>query len=224
MQFSPEFKSAYNDYHELLTKKYPQKTILKLVGDRYKLSGSERSILFRGVSPLEVSSLRKKKTVNIVSLTNSKLCIDGLNQLWTIAAYLSGGMVFISTDGFIRDASEVHGKTIKLNLIDKSIKILIRNLVSINKCSFGIYIDEQVNNSADIISKIKTIAAKEELVLKVIITKTVDYTLKNISNGYIATSDSEIIDNSKVSVIDFARFCLESEFNPYFFNLEKLKI
>ena len=61
MQISPEFKSAYNDYLDLLTKKYPQKAILKLVGDRYKLNGSERTMLYRGVCTREGINIRKKK-------------------------------------------------------------------------------------------------------------------------------------------------------------------
>jgi hypothetical protein len=223
MQISPAFKSAYNDYLDLLTKKYPQKTILKLIGDRYKLSGTERSLLFRGVAPEIISLNRKKKTTNIIALQNSSLHIDGLNQIWTIATYLSGGLVFIALDGLLRDVSEIHGNTMKLNLVDKSIKILIKCLKNIGNCSFEIYIDEQVNHAQEIISKIISISEKEKLPLKLYTSKVVDYKLKNITSGFLATSDSEIIDKSKVPIIDFARNCLEKEFNPYFFNLDSIR-
>lgn len=222
MLVTPEFKSAYNDYLELLTKKYPQKTILKLVGDRYKLSGTERSLLFRGVSPEIVSLKRKRKTTNIIALKNSSLFIDGLNQILTIATYLSGGHVFIASDGFLRDAAEIHGQSIKINLVDKSIKILLKCMKDIVDCNFEIYIDEQYNDAQEIVSKLRLKAQKENLLLKLNISKIVDFKLKKISSDFLATSDSEIIDNAKVSVIDFARYCLEKEFNPYFFNVESI--
>lgn len=222
MHVSQDFKSAYTDYLELLTKKYPQKTILKLVGDRYKLSGAERTILFRGVSPIEVSAKRKKKFTNLIALQTSSLHIDGLNQIWTIATYLSGGLVFIATDGFLRDTSEIHGKSIKINLVDKSIKILLKFLKIIQDCYFEIYVDEQVNNSHEIISKLKSFAEKESLPVKCNFSKVVDFKLKNLTSGFLATSDSQIIDNSKVPIIDLARFCLEKEFNPYFFNIKSV--
>ncbi len=39
--YSTGFTQAIKDYESFLSKKYPQKAILKLVGDRYKLRGTE---------------------------------------------------------------------------------------------------------------------------------------------------------------------------------------
>ncbi len=49
MKISENFIQAIRDYNDLLNKDYPEKGIKKFVGDRYSLSGMERSVLYRGV-------------------------------------------------------------------------------------------------------------------------------------------------------------------------------
>ena len=44
----PAFADAAADYLFLLEHRYPQAAVLKLTGDRYKLSSLERSVLYRG--------------------------------------------------------------------------------------------------------------------------------------------------------------------------------
>ena len=50
VMFTETLKDAARDYRFLLNRSYPQKASIKLVGDRYQLSGQERSVLYRGVS------------------------------------------------------------------------------------------------------------------------------------------------------------------------------
>jgi len=189
------------------------------VGDRYQLSGRERTILFRGVCPERKNISRQRKISDPKALQNSSLHIDGLNQMWTIATYLSGGFVFLTSDGLLRDTSEIHGKSVKLNLIDKSAHLLINCLKNIQNCSFEFYIDDQVDMSNEVNLKIKAWAEKCGITIKLNISKVVDYKLHHITSGFIASSDSEIIDNSSIPIIDLARYCLEKEYNPYFFDI-----
>ncbi len=219
MQFTTEFKSAFNDYLNLLTKKYPQKSILKLVGDRYKLSGEERTILYRGVTPISISESRKNKLRKMANLSETELHIDGLNQLLSIASYLNGSVVFICTDGFLRDASEIHGNAYKVKFLEKSCLILFQYLKEFTNIRFFVYLDEKVNQSKSIALKMKSFAANENLSLDFVISDKVDQKLKNITTGYIATSDSQIIDKGNVPVIDLAQTLLEKKFNPYFLKL-----
>jgi hypothetical protein len=46
-----EFTSACRDYFYLIDKNYPERGSLKIVGDRYRLSGDQRTILYRGYLP-----------------------------------------------------------------------------------------------------------------------------------------------------------------------------
>ena len=47
--------------------------------------------------------------------------------------------------------------------------------------------------------------------------------LIEITSGYVATSDSQIIDKAKVPVIDLAQNLLEKKYSPYFLDLGSLQ-
>ena len=57
------FRKGALDYFYLQERKYPQKGTLKLVGDRYKLSGDQRTVLYRGISSTKCSNNRKIRLV-----------------------------------------------------------------------------------------------------------------------------------------------------------------
>jgi hypothetical protein len=223
VQFTKDFKTAFSDYYELLSKGYPQKSILKLVSDLYKLSGAERAMLYRGVSTKVVSEKRIKKLGLMTIFSGTTLHIDGLNQLLTIASYLNGSLVFISTDGYLRDASEIHGNAFQVKFLDKAALLLLQYLKEFTIASCMLYLDEKVNQSMLLAHKMKTLATKENIEIDFILSESVDQNLKGILTGFIATSDSQIIDNAKVPVIDLARNILEKQFQPYFINLKSLQ-
>ena len=119
---SEYFIDAVSDYLYLLEKNYPQKLILKIVGDRYQLSGTERSMLYRGIQRTEDCENRKMKIC--AGLTqNVDLFIDGYNVIRTIGSYLLGLTVFISMDGYLRDASEMHRATLKKSILEQTLKL-----------------------------------------------------------------------------------------------------
>jgi hypothetical protein len=109
---------AIKDYKFLLDRGYPQKSILKMVGDKYQLSGTARSVLHRGVCSSAQIKSRKKKKIGETDLKNQVIHIDLYNILFVIGSYLNGTLVFVSNDGFLRDTSELHGKIFrKINLM-----------------------------------------------------------------------------------------------------------
>ena len=58
------FKQACRDYYYLIDRNYPERGTLKLIGDRYRLSGDQRTVLYRGISSQERSDMRKMLLVN----------------------------------------------------------------------------------------------------------------------------------------------------------------
>ena len=44
------FMNACKDYAYLINRNYPERGTLKLVGDRYRLTRDQRTILYRGIS------------------------------------------------------------------------------------------------------------------------------------------------------------------------------
>ena len=83
---TPGFIEAIKDYYLLLNKEYPQKEILKLTGNRYKLNRIQRILLYRGIFPDQLARSRKEKKTDLI--LNPCLCVDTYNVLFTISNYL----------------------------------------------------------------------------------------------------------------------------------------
>ncbi len=217
MQLSTDFSSAIFDYYSLLQKKYPQKSILKIVGDRYRLSRDERNMLYRGVSVASENIFRKDKIVNELP-TGSTLIVDGLNQILTVSSYLNGNAVFISTDGILRDASEMHGKIFRTDLLDRSISLIFNFIQPLKLRQLIFYIDQQMSHH----QKIKEMLSGRISESQIIISDQVDKSLANITSGIISTSDSQIIKKTKLKIFDLSLQTLKFHFKPNFLDLHHL--
>ena len=191
------------------------KSCLKLVSDKYKLSGEERSMLFRGVV---LEPLIKKRKSKIIQNPNpdADYMIDGYNVIRTIGSYLTGNLVFVSMDGFLRDASEIHKKSIKEDVTYKAIELILTALKNIEAKSVLFLLDKPISKSGELAKYINQeldhISIKGEA-------KTVhspDYHLKKAKSSVICTSDSIIIDECRCKVLDLARYILEVNYSPDF--------
>lgn len=222
MVSSEGFEYAVRDYYDMLNKKYPQKAILKLVGDRYKLSRTERSMLYRGVSAKEGNKFRSEKLIPEELVKDHDLFVDGLNQILTVAAYLNGNVVFISSDGFLRDASEIHGKIFRSALLSRTVKLICEYCRTLHLKQLIFYVDEQVNGA----ERIKNLLLKKthelKINFKIVMSYRVDKELKSLTNGIIATSDSQVIQKSISNIFDLALQTLKFHFNPEIIDLNTL--
>jgi hypothetical protein len=216
------FQQAATDYLQLLEKGYPQKTILKLVGDRYKLSGTERNMLFRGISTQKSSADRRKKQGSVSGLPAQKLLVDTANQLLTIASYLNGNAVFISTDGFLRDASGIHGKALQIPLLQRSIDLVLSYFRLHRTKHHVFFVDVQMQKMKAIMPVIHEMAMQHGLSFEVIISGSVDQLLESAGEGLVCTSDSEIIEKTSQPVFDLARHTLTHFFSPEFSDLREI--
>lgn len=215
-----DFTTAIHDYLFLLENHYSQKSIIKLIGDRYQLSGIERSILYRGIVTSSKARSRKKK-LWIKSIRNQKLHIDGYNVLYTIGSYLNGNLVFLSNDGVLRDASEIHGKILRTVLIDRSIKLIIDfcKLKRVDEVNF--YLDTPMSKSAILSKKIYKLIHECGFNGSSKTIDSPDFFLKNLDSGICCTSDSVIIDKVSVPVFDLAKHVLQYYFSPSFKSFKK---
>lgn len=216
------FMTAIEDYEFFLSRKYPQKTILKLVGDRYRLSGTERTMLYRGITIKEKAEMRFQKLIPETNLRGEVVLVDALNQLFTISAYLLGRPVFLCNDGFLRDAMELHGKSIGTHLPIRAFELVMAYFVKLECSGMVFYFDRQVNGCLQyyelLAKKLPDFIMQPEIILS----HTVDKDLINQTEGFIATSDSVIIEKSPLKVFDLAKNTLEFHFWPEFFDLNKL--
>lgn len=223
MILSKHFAIAVNDYLFLLEKAYPQKTILKIVGDKYQLAGVERSILFRGIATREKCRLRKSRNIRILK-PGSSLFIDGYNVIRTIGSYLSGKTVFISMDGFLRDAAEMHRSVLREKVLNQSINLMFEFLNKSQLSKATIYLDEPISKSGELASILNNKLLKSGIDGDALTVHSPDHYLKEVNEGFICTADSAVIDNCQVKVYDLAKAILILNFKPDFINFEKMKI
>jgi len=223
MELSDHFKLAVNDYLYLLEKHYPQKTILKIVGDKYKLPKTERGMLYRGISTSEACRFRISKLLAENEINGKTIGVDGFNVLLTIGSYLIGNTVFISNDNFLRDTSEFRGRIFRSEIFIRCVQLTIDYLKQKQISGLVFYFDEPVKYSQKACGHIREILLDSPLEGKAVITPSPDLVLSNYQNGIIATSDSAIINTTNTKVFDLARHILEYNFNPDFLNLARLE-
>jgi hypothetical protein len=216
------FKNALTDYYYLLNKNYPEKETLKLVGDRFRLTGVQRTILFRGITSEKNISIRKSKQIPIEDLKGKGLHIDGYNVLFTLMNYLLGKMVFVSNDGILRDSGGAYGKIKKEEIFYQAASALMDFMRQRNIENITICLDQPVSNSQSHVIRIEKKMQEEKIKGEVRLLQSVDNRLKQIKDGVIATSDSEIIDHTDSKILDLARSALETTYGITILDLASL--
>lgn len=219
-QLQHSFIEAISDYLYLLEHNYSQKSILKLVGDRYQLKGQERSMLFRGVQTNTECESRKEKQL-IKPEKKDKLYIDGYNIIRTIGSYLLGKTLFISMDGFLRDASEMHRATLNNKTLKQTLKLIFEYFDHLETEHVEVFLDQPISKSGELASELNKRFSLIDLDGLATTVHSPDYHLKQIHDGIVCTADSNIIDSSKVKVFDLAKATLDFNFHPEFIDLTK---
>lgn len=220
---SENFLKATTDYLFLLEKAYPQKSILKLVGDKYQLDRIERSVLFRGITTNKNCQLRLNKGINRLK-NGAKLFIDGYNVIRTIGSYLIGQVLFISMDGFLRDASEMHRIILKSKVLNQVLNLLVDYLAISKVSEITIYLDEPISKSGELASDLNKRLINKSIDGLALTVHSPDHFLKEVKAGIICTADSAIIDHCEVKVFDLAKAVLEFNFHPEFIYLKRKPI
>lgn len=216
---SKNFLKAATDYLLLLEKAYPQKSILKLVGDKYQLVNTERSMLFRGIATNQNCQFRKDKHITHLQ-KGSKLFIDGYNVIRMIGSYLAGKVVFVSMDGFLRDAAEMHRSILKDKVLNHTLTLLIGFLTEIKVSELTIYLDEPISKSGELASDLNCRLLNARLNGLARTVHSPDHFLKETTEGIVCTADSAVIDNCQVKVFDLAKEVLEFNYHPNFISFE----
>lgn len=222
MQIKKELFFAIKDYSYLIEKNYPINSVLKMVGDHYRLDKIERNILLRGITTREKLKIRKDKTAKIKEIKDNIVHIDGYNLLFTLSNYFNGRFCFIAMDGFVRDCANIGGRN-KNNLwLEKTCELLhfFRKELKPKKCI--IYLDEPVSMSIDDSIKIKNLLSNEKEFFHISISKNPDNILSNLNYpNIISTSDSIILDKTNSKAFDIIKWYFKKN-KIEIFSLEKI--
>ena len=216
-----EFAQAIRDYYLLLQRRYPQKALLKIIGDRFRLDSTQRTVLFRGVVPGDKARMRRRRLHS--SCRNRRLYLDGYNVLYTICNYLAGRTLFISNDGFLRDAGEIHAKSPSKEKMDEAITVLLRFLNEHPPTYVKVILDAPVSFSGELSARLAELLNTNSLPGDAVTARSADFPLRSVEYGLVASSDSAIIDSllerKHCALFDFAYHALKKYFDPSFIRL-----
>ncbi len=132
----------------------------------------------------------------------------------TIISYFNGKAVFISTDGLLRDAAEVHGKRIRIKNLHRSLDLCFQAFKKLKPLNFAFYADEKPGSSAKLTELIKIKLSDDKPDGNVILSDSPDSLITLAESGIICSSDSEIIDRCFVPVFDLSRYVLDINYKP----------
>lgn len=209
--WTEELRKAKEDYFALLSKGYPEKASLKLVGDHFSLDTIQRMILFRGVAP--VGSAQKRKERLLQSVSGKALAVDGYNVLFTIHNYLLGMPVFISNDGIVRDAGGSYGRVGNDAVFETAMKKFAASLSVTEASSVSVFLDSPVSHSGRHKEELEILLSEQGIPFSVSVVKSADFMLKLQKSLVITTSDSAVIDKTETQVFDLARFIIDRYFS-----------
>ncbi len=217
-----ELKEAIKDYRFLLNRKYSRKAGLKIVGDRYMLSREQRSILYRGVSEEISAGLRKSKLTGIPR--EKKVYIDTYNVLFTIGNYLNGRPVFLSDDGFLRDAGELRGRFTSKKLLQRIVRLLYDFFDKNEGNDYINFIDKPVSNSGSLAKEMNTFFRKNDIKGYAETCDSPDHRIINyaLPADVVCTSDSLIIDEVDCAVFDLSFHLINENFHPQIMDIGEL--
>lgn len=193
--FAPEthqrLREAGEDMQWLLSRGYPVKASLKIVGDQFRLQQRQRLALSRSVCSQKIAQARKRTMQIELPPSDATILVDGFNVLITLETLLSNGTLFCGQDGAYRDLASIHGSYHRVEETEPALLLLGRFL---GNHSLHWFFDQPVSNSLRIVHHLRILAAQQGWAWKA----DVDYNPDRIlaeANTYLLTTDGPILDH-----------------------------
>jgi hypothetical protein len=198
--FAPErhpiLTEAADDFGYLRGRHYSDNTILKVVGNRYRLNKRQRNALLRiAASEAEVMQ-RHRSMCQTADLQGRIVEIDGFNLLILLESALSGAFIFKARDGTYRDISSVHGSYKRVVKTKNAILLIGESLNSLKVKSARWYLDKPVSNSGKIKTLLREIGESHRFNWESELAYNPDQILAD-SDHIVITTDSWILDRVK---------------------------
>ena len=203
-------QAAAMDFRFLLSRGYPRKPCLDLVGNRYQLTSDQRNLLHRGVFSENDSRSRKKKQVPFSWVSGQKLAIDGYNVLITVEAGLCGRPLVLADDGFIRDISGLSGNFRRTKTTEKALTLILDELKRSKQILF--LFDTPISKSGELAEEVRRRLNEACLPGDAQAVKVPEHILIGFP-GIVATSDTAVIDASE-KALDLAGHILRTRVRP----------
>ena len=185
---------ALEDMYYLLSRNYPAKAALALVGNRYQLVQRQQQALQGMACSEEELKNRKAKQLSPAGLKDQTILLDGFNVLIILETALSGGFVFEGLDGCYRDIASVHGTYKKAQHTEQAL-IIIGNALQQLQLQKVIWVfDAPISNSGKLKSFCYELAEKHGFSWEIILDNHPDKYLIN-NKGLVCSSDGWVLND-----------------------------
>ena len=205
-------QAAARDFRFFLSRGYPRKPCLDLVGNRYQLTSDQKNLLHRGVFSEKDSRSRKKKKLPSGRISGGDLAIDGYNVLITVEAGLCGRPLIFGDDGFTRDISGLSGNFRQTETTKKALTLILEGLKRYKPKRVLFLFDAPISKSGELAEEVRRRLNEACLPGDAQAVKVPEHILVGYP-GIIATSDTAVIDTSE-KVLDLAGHILKTRVKP----------
>lgn len=202
-------KEAAADFRYLLSRGYPRRESLALVGNRYQLDHTARQVLHRGVFAPDAAQTRRAKLRLLRDLAGQPLGVDGHNVLITLECAIQKLPLVAADDGFIRDVGQV-SKTFRASPeTEQALALLADYLVQQQAGPVSVFYDAPLSLSGELAHHTRELWAARGLTVTAAAVPVPERELLAFS-GPIASSDTHLIDARK-EVVDLAGEIIRQE-------------
>jgi len=191
----PALRSAVADLSWLLSRGYPLRASLALVGDRDGLTVRQRQAVRRCACSDEQRSERRMRRGSPDAMTGVPIWIDGFNVLTTVEAAFGGGVLLLALDGALRDMASMHGSYRPVEETRPAIEAVADILESRDGTQCRWLLDQPVSNSGRLAAILREFAAERDLRWSVEVVPDPDRVLAAApADVLVASADSQVMD------------------------------
>lgn len=192
----PALRAAVHDLSWLLTREYPQRAALKLVGDRYRLTERQRIAVSRAACADPETVRRAAARVPLEGLCGRDLAVDGFNLIISLEAALSGAVLLRCRDGCTRDIASIHGSYRSVEETEPAIRLIGEFLQPLELASVHWLLDSPISNSGRLAARLREISGERGW----------NWTVETLFNpdqalvagtAVVASSDSVVLNGAK---------------------------
>jgi hypothetical protein len=192
----PALRAATTELAWLLSRGYPPKASVKLVGDRHALEERQRIAVGRAACSDERRDSRRARCLPVEQVEGQDLMVDGFNLIITLEVALSGGVLFRCRDGCTRDLASLHGTYRTVEETETAVRLAGQALAALRPASVAWLLDSPVSNSGRLAARIAALAAEAGWPWTVQAVFNPDPLLA-ASDHIVATSDSAVLDRAE---------------------------
>ena len=191
----PALRCGVADLSWLLSRGYPVRASLALVGDREGLTVRQRLAVRRCACSEDQRIERRERCASPETMPDAVVWIDGFNVLTTIETALGGGVLVIARDGALRDMASMHGSYRTVEETHPAIQAVAEVLEERGATRCRWLLDAPVSNSGRLASILREFADEQGLHWAVEVVNDPDRVLAAAPpDVLVASADSQIMD------------------------------